>query len=301
MWFCCTDAVLLYALLLWNLITPAMRMRSFRSGAKQGLLSVGGVLQTFSFFMSLMMHVAIVVALGNYSVYLTTTPLLLASSVLFLAKSCVDKEFRTWRLGPKLTHCLISSIFPVTTPRPASKKNKQEDSDSIVTANVRMAGNEFFFVYFLHFSILILGMAAFALLSVDPEYAEKMRKLKEESTISMAVMVYIACPVAFLLSILSQLVFRKYLDPWKPVRSSLKQGCCPGSCWDCKPVAKSRVIQRTVQLQDGTNSKISIEETGEVLAEEIGEIPVQGVQGEKAVAVELEEIFHHIRKNRNNI
>ena len=183
---------MLYILLLWNLITPAMRMRSFRSGTKQGLLSVGGVFQTFSFFMSLMMHVVIVVALGNYSVYLTTTPLLLASSVLFLAKSCVDKEFRTWRLGPKLTHCLISSIFPVTTPRTASKKNKQEDSGGVVTANVKMAGNEFFFVYFLHFSILILGMAAFALLSVDPEYAEKMRKLKEESTISMAVMVYIA-------------------------------------------------------------------------------------------------------------
>ena len=249
MWFCCTDAVLLYALLLWNLITPAMRMRSFRSGAKQGLLSVGGVLQTFSFFMSLMMHVAIVVALGNYSVYLTTTPLLLASSVLFLAKSCVDKEFRTWRLGPKLTHCLISSIFPVTTPRPASKKNKQEDSDdSVVTANVKMAGNEFFFVYFLHFSILILGMAAFAVLSVDPEYAEKMRKLKEESTISMAVMVYIACPVAFLLSILSQLVYRQYFDPWMLVRSRMEPGCCPGSCRDCKPKPMSRIVQREVPL-----------------------------------------------------
>ena len=239
---------MLYALLLWNLITPAMRMRSFRSGTKQGLLSVGGVLQTFTFFMSLMMHVVIVVALGNYSVYLTTTPLLLASSVLFLAKSCVDKEFRTWRLGPKLTHCLISSIFPVTTPRSASKKNKQEDSGSVVTANVKKAGNEFFFVYLLHFSILILGMAAFALLSVDPEYAEKMRKLKEESTISMAVMVYIACPVAFLLSILSQLVYRKYLDPWKPVRSSLKQGWCPGSCWDCKPVAKSKFVAKQLPL-----------------------------------------------------
>ena len=253
-------------------------MRSFRSGAKQGLLSVGGVLQTFSFFMSLMMHVVIVVALGNYSVYLTTTPLLLASSVLFLAKSCVDKEFRTWRLGPKLTHCLISSIFPVTTPRPESKKeNTKEDSGSLITANVKMAGNEFFFVYLLHFSILILGMAAFALLSVDPEYAEKMRKLKEESTISMAVMVYIACPVAFLLSILSQLVYRKYLDPWKPVRSSLKQGWCPGSCWDCKPVAKSNVVQRKVQLQNSKTEtrEIPMEETGEIPAEEIREIPAQ--------------------------
>ena len=121
------------------------------------------------------------------------------------------------------------------------------------TAKIKMAGNEFFFVYFLHFSILILGMAAFALLSVDPEYAEKMRKLKEESTISMAVMVYIACPVAFLLSILSQLVYRKYLDPWKPVRSSLKQGWCPGSCWECKPVAKSKFVPKQLPLADASD------------------------------------------------
>ena len=59
--------------------------------------------------MSLFMHVAIVVAIGYHSVYLTTAPLLLASSVLFLVKSCIDKQFRTWRLGPKLTHCLIAA------------------------------------------------------------------------------------------------------------------------------------------------------------------------------------------------
>ena len=34
----------------------------------------------------------VVVALGYYSVYLTTTPLLVASSIIFLAKSCVDKD-----------------------------------------------------------------------------------------------------------------------------------------------------------------------------------------------------------------
>ena len=177
---CCSiGAVLLYALLLWNLITPAMRMRSFRSGAKQGLFSAGGVLLTFSFLMSLMMHVVIVVAFGYHSVYLTTTPLLLASSALFLAKSCADKEFRTWMLGPKLTHCLISGIFPVTTPRPESKMdNKKEDSNIVVTAKVKMAGNELFFVYLLHLVFLVLGMVGFTVLSNNPEYTEKMMKLQ---------------------------------------------------------------------------------------------------------------------------
>ena len=71
-----------------------------------------------------------VVAFVYHSVYLTTTPLLLALFVLFLVKSCVDKKFRTWMLGQKLTsalvqasmtHCLILGIFPVTTPRPQFK------------------------------------------------------------------------------------------------------------------------------------------------------------------------------------
>ena len=290
MWCCSIGAILLYALLLWNLITPAMRMRSFRSGAKQGLFSVGGVLLTFSFLMSLFMHVVIVVALGYHSVYLTTTPILLASSVLFLAKSCVDKEFRTWMLGPKLTHCLISGIFPVTTPRPQLKMgNKQEDTDSFVTAKVKMAGNELFFVYLLHLSILILGMIAFTALGADPAYTEKMRKLEEVSTISMAVLVYAACPLAFLLGVLSQLVFRQYFDPWKVVRSRILPGCCPGSCQDCKPQPISRVVQRTVPLQGSKDcSEIPIEDIRQIPADENQEIPVGEVQGAgAAVAAEI--------------
>ena len=60
------DVVLLYLLLLWNLISPAMRMRSFQFGAKEGLFSLGGVLLTFSFLTSLLTHVVIGVALGYY-------------------------------------------------------------------------------------------------------------------------------------------------------------------------------------------------------------------------------------------
>ena len=274
---CCSiGAVLLYALLLWNLVSPAMRMRGFRSGAKQGLFSVGGILLTFSFLMSLFMHVVIVVALGYHSVYLTTTPLLLASFVLFLAKSWVDKEFRTWMLGPKLTHCLISGIFPVTTPRPESKGNKRGNSSSSITAKVKMAGNELLFIYLFHLVILVLGMIVFALLSADPDYAEKMRKLKEASTIPMETMLYAACPVAFLLSILCQFLFRRYFDPWKLVRSRIdsERGCCSGSCWDCKPLPDSKVVQRTY-----TPAKKPKSPSSEKPAEKINEIPSEVIQG----------------------
>ena len=92
-------------------------------------------------------------------------------------------------------------------------------------------------------------MVVFAVLSADPEYREK-RKLEEVSTISMEVMLYAACPTAFLLSIISQLVFRQYFDPWKLVRSRIEPGCCPGSCQDCNPKPISRIVQKTVPLQE---------------------------------------------------
>ena len=204
--------------------------------------------------MSLLMHVGIVVAVGYYSVYLTTAPLLLASSVVFLAKSYVDKEFRTWRLGPKLTHCLISSIFPVTTPRHESKKeNTKEDSGSLITANVKMAGNELFFVYLLHFSILVLGMIAFTLLSADPEYAERIKKLENVSTISMTAMVYIVCPLALLLSTLSQLVYHQYFHPWWQIKSRIEPGS--GFCRDFKPKPKSKVVHQQVPLNSSTDQQ----------------------------------------------
>ena len=240
--------MLLYALLLWNLISPALRIRSFCSGHKQGLFSVGGLLLTFSHLLSLLTHASIVVMLGYYSVYLTTAPLLVASSIIFLAKSCVDKEFRRWRLGPKLTHCLISAIFPITTPRPESKEDdKEENLVSTITRRVKVAGNELFFCFLLHLFIFTLGAVAFAVMNLDPAYVERMRKLEEVSTISMASMVYIACPLALLLSMASQVVYRQHCDPWKPIR--IRSGCFPGSCSDCKPLPNSKIVETTIELK----------------------------------------------------
>ena len=134
----------------------------------------------------------------------------------------------------------------------------------MIIAKVKIAGNELLFVYLLHLAILILGMVGFTVLSTDPDYAKKMMKLKDVSTISMEVMVYIACPVAFLLGVLTQLVFRQYFDPWKLVRSRIEPGSCPGSCWDCNPKPISRVVQRTVLIHNSNDlSEIHLEEDRE--------------------------------------
>ena len=240
--------------------------------------------------------------LGYYSVYLTTVPLLVASSIIFLAKSCVDKEFRTWRLGPKLTHCLISAIFPITTPRSKAREseeskesNKPVDSASeVVTAKVKMAWNELFFYYLLHFFVLILGMIAVTVLNLEPEYAEKMQKLKQASTISMEATVYMACPLALLLSGLSQLVYRKFCDPWKAIKSKIEMGS-QESCRDLKPLPKSKIVHKEIAL-NGAKDRRGPFRKGAV--QEVGRIQEKQVSGQETVGAELGEIFNHIRNKR---
>ena len=73
----------------------------------------------------------------------------------------------------------------------------------------------------------ILGMAAFAVLRAGRQFADKKGKLQE--TISMAIMVYIGCPVAFLLTILSQLVCRQYVVQCVVLYGIPK--CCPELQW----------------------------------------------------------------------
>ena len=113
-----SDAALLLVLLGWNLASPSFRVRAFQTGTKQGLLTRGGVLNSISLFLSLLPFVCVSVMFGYQSIFLAPLPLVVTSAMIFVAKSLSDRQFRTWMLGPKVTHCLLASIFPVTTPRP---------------------------------------------------------------------------------------------------------------------------------------------------------------------------------------
>ena len=107
------ETIVLILLLCWNLVSPAFRARSFQ---KQSLLTRGGVLHAFSFFASLMIFVVNNVMLGYHNIFLVPLPQAVMTIVIFVAKSYTDLHFRAWSLGPKLTHCLLASIFPITTP-----------------------------------------------------------------------------------------------------------------------------------------------------------------------------------------
>ena len=107
------QTIVLILLLCWNLVSPAFRARSFQ---KQSLLTRGGVLHAFSFFASLMIFVVNNVMLGYHNIFLVLLPQAVMTIAIFVAKSYTDLHFRGWNLGPKLTHCLLASIFPITTP-----------------------------------------------------------------------------------------------------------------------------------------------------------------------------------------
>ena len=116
------DSISLDLLLIWNLVTPSFRLRALQSGHKQGLMTLGGMLHAFSLTMSLTVFVITSVLLCYQSVFLVPVPLAVAAIITFMVKSASDKEFsESWNLGSKLSHCLVASIFPVSSPRPQQK------------------------------------------------------------------------------------------------------------------------------------------------------------------------------------
>ena len=93
-------------------------MRAFQSGSKQGLFSLGGILHSLSFALSLFCFVVVSVMLGYKTVFLSPVPLIVTFAITFVAKAVLDEDFKTRSLGGKATHCLVASVFPVSSPRP---------------------------------------------------------------------------------------------------------------------------------------------------------------------------------------
>ena len=117
------DAVILCLLLSWNLVSPSFRVRGFKSGSKQGLMSLGGFLHSLSLTLSLLCFVVVSVMLGYKTVFLAPVPLIITFTIIFVAKSILDDDFKTWSYGRKATHCLVASIFPISSPRPSHEVN----------------------------------------------------------------------------------------------------------------------------------------------------------------------------------
>ena len=94
-------------LLGWNLVSPSFRVRAFQSGSKEGLFTAGGILHNLSFASSLLSFVVVSVVLGYKTVFLAPVPLIVTSTIIFVAKFFDDEDFKTWSFSSKATHCLV--------------------------------------------------------------------------------------------------------------------------------------------------------------------------------------------------
>ena len=92
-----------------------------------------------------------------------------------------------------------------------------------VTAKIKISGPEQIFAYTIHLINLVTGIVVFAILMhTVPEYAETIRKVEAASGFPMSVMINIVCPAAFLLSVLSKIVYHVTSEPWKVAGGGLK-------------------------------------------------------------------------------
>ena len=189
--------------------------------------------------MSLTTFVITSVMLGYQSVFLVPIPLTITTILLFVVKSVVDREFRAWSLGPKVSHCLLASIFPMSSPKMPAQANllsaspfysniilsqdAENEADNKFTARIKISGPEQFFCYILHLVNLLVGVIVFSILTeMDPSYAVKMKKVEAASGVSMAVMIYVVGPTALVLSGLFKVLFHGTSETWKMVEGGEK-------------------------------------------------------------------------------
>ena len=199
--------------------------------------------------------------LGYQSIFLVPVPLIVTSATIFVAKSVSDRQFRTWMLGPKVTHCLLASIFPVTTPRPKQEVHSkicllifihllqwQEDDllENEIMSRMKIAGPELVFAFLLHSVNLLFGIVVFTILmETSPEYASTMMKVEKASGFSMSTMIYLICPISLLLSGLVKISFHATSERWKEIGSSEKW-----SWKQCVPKSRSEIALKKVTFQE---------------------------------------------------
>ena len=78
-----------------------------------------------------------------------------------------------------------------------------------------------------------------------PEYAQTIEKVKAASGFPMSDMIYLVCPAAFLLSVISKTLYHATSEPWRVAGSGLK--------WTKQqlvPKPRSDIIEKEIQLRE---------------------------------------------------
>ena len=205
-------------------------LHNFISGHKSSPLSSAGILLTLSLFFSLCTYIGVVCFLGHASIFLVPAPLAVLAIVLLIAKSMVDADFREQPIGQKITYALLAAIFPVSSSRP--KPHEDVTTDAVIVKGDKNSTSELTLLHFLHLLTYLAGALTYFLLSEsNPAFNETMRKIEISSGINSSWVIFVLCPLACILSIITRLLFNR-VEPWSTVHGPLDRGCC--SWWPPK-------------------------------------------------------------------
>ena len=108
------EVTLMTLLVVWNILAPCLRMRSYMTGHKQGVFGPAGLALLCSIFFNVVPYMVTMVILGGETPFLIPIGILLNSLVLLLAKSLKDKEFQGWSKTSKATYLVCGLLFNVT-------------------------------------------------------------------------------------------------------------------------------------------------------------------------------------------
>ena len=170
------------ALILWNLLCPCLRMRTFMNGHKQGMLGPGGILLVLSVVLNVFPYFVVMVILGSQSPFLIPVALTFNSALVLLVKLSIDKEYRKWNIEEQINHAICAPLFIV----PSQTTRNLMVKDSV---------GEIMFYYVLNF---LQWLAMIPFFHVFPELLEKVDKM--HLPMATSVLVYIVLPVCILLS-----------------------------------------------------------------------------------------------------
>ena len=179
------ELVIMKLLVLWNLTSPCLRIRSFINGHKQGLLGPAGVCLLLSVILNMLPYFVTMVVLGSKSPFLIPTFLVFFSLVALLIKLFIDIDFHGLAVQEQINHTFCATLFIVTTTRTTK--------DAAAKDSAREVGF-FYLVNLLHWLLTIPIYLLF------PGIFQEIDKMK--LPVSNSTIVHLVVPLSILLSAL---------------------------------------------------------------------------------------------------
>ena len=177
------ELVIMKLLVLWNLTSSCLRIRSFINGHKQGVLGLAGISLLLSIFLNVFPYFVSMVVLGSTSPFLIPTFLVFNTLFVLLVKVYIDTDFRGLSIQEMVTHTLCATLFVVTS---RTRKGTTEVKNSV---------REVVFYYLANLVHWLLTIPTYL---IFPELLAEITKMK--LPVSNSSIVYLMVPLSILLS-----------------------------------------------------------------------------------------------------